>query len=457
MTSRRAAFREWRRERPFWGAALIALGGIVMFLSSQLDLGHIQLQLGLEGLQALVIPIALVLLGGLIMFMPTHRLFYGIIALVVAVYSIVGVNLGGFIVGFLLSATGGVLAVAWAPRKPTDDADDPEHDGGAAHADDEPEVSGDVDDLFGDDDENPDPPKREGLAKLRPIRRARNTALTAVAAAALVTATVAPQPAYASVPAPQPAGCFLIIFCSPDPEPEPSAPADPGQDDAPAPSDDPAPSTEPSAPADDGSADDDRQVVEGDADDSTWDPEQGDGSDEGAGDDSDGSGTEDIIDISQLEGGSPLDVLGADDSNGLFTQPSADTWGTSMEMKGLKSVALVNVPLADGTRTHALRLEVDELFMDDFHLDTLNRDEVVELDTGGMLLRGDVVLYIDRIGTRFGTGAEMTLEEGVVKGLLTLEPLMTLFGQGSVVLGLVGARADMLTYEDFHQTAWARH
>lgn len=455
MTSRRAAFREWRLARPFWGAVLIALGGIAMFLSSQLDLGHIQLQLGLEGLQALVIPIALVLLGVLIMFMPAHRLFYGIIALVVAIYSLVGVNLGGFIIGMVLSAMGGVLAVAWMPRKPKDDAhEESEDDGAGAAHDDGADVSGDVEDLFGGDDEQ-NPPKREGIAKLRPIRRARNTALTAVAATALATATVAPQPAYAAVPAPQPAGCFLIIFCSPDPEPDPalSTPSDP------TPSEDAAPSAEPTAPTDDaepeGAARGDALDI--DTDDSTWDPAQSDGSDDGSGEESEGSGTEDVIDISRLEGGSPLDVLGADDSNGLFTQPSADTWGTSMEMKGLKSVALVNVPLADGTRTHALRLEVDELFMDDFHLDTLNRDEVVELDTGGMLLSGNVVLYIDRIGTRFGTGAEMTLEEGVVKGLLTLEPLMTLFGQGSLVLGLVGATADTLTYEDFHQTAWARH
>ncbi|KRC49503.1 hypothetical protein ASE16_12265 [Leifsonia sp. Root227] len=109
-------FSHWRRQRPFLGGLLIALGGIELFFSGQLDIGKIHVQLGIEGLQATIIPIVLVLLGVLIVLMPAHRIFYGVIALVVAVYSLVGVNLGGFFVGMLLSTVGGVLAVAWMPR-----------------------------------------------------------------------------------------------------------------------------------------------------------------------------------------------------------------------------------------------------------------------------------------------------------------------------------------------------
>lgn len=109
-------FSRWRRQRPFVGGVLIALGGIELFFSGQLDIGKIHVQLGIEGLQATIIPIVLVLLGVLIVLMPAHRIFYGVIALVVAVYSLVGVNLGGFFVGMILSTVGGVLAVAWMPR-----------------------------------------------------------------------------------------------------------------------------------------------------------------------------------------------------------------------------------------------------------------------------------------------------------------------------------------------------
>jgi hypothetical protein len=110
---RAAGFRSWRRERPFVGGLLAGLGGVEMFFSGQLDLGHLHIQLGIEGLQATVIPIALVLLGALSITMPAHHVFYGILTLVVAIYSLVGVNMGGFIVGMLLSGVGGVLVVAW--------------------------------------------------------------------------------------------------------------------------------------------------------------------------------------------------------------------------------------------------------------------------------------------------------------------------------------------------------
>jgi hypothetical protein len=57
-----------------------------------------------------------VALGALVIATPAHRMLYGVVALAVAVYSIVEVNLGGFLVGFLLAAVGGILTVSWMPR-----------------------------------------------------------------------------------------------------------------------------------------------------------------------------------------------------------------------------------------------------------------------------------------------------------------------------------------------------
>ena len=71
-------FRHWRRQRSFVGGLLVALGGIEMFFSGQLDIGHLHVQLGIEGLQATIIPIALLLLGILAVTMPAHHVFYGI-------------------------------------------------------------------------------------------------------------------------------------------------------------------------------------------------------------------------------------------------------------------------------------------------------------------------------------------------------------------------------------------
>jgi hypothetical protein len=113
----RAEFRTWSRSRPFVGGVLVMLSGIEMFFSGQLDVGHIHVQVGVEGFQATIIPIGFVLLAVLIAVMPLHRIFYGVIALVVAVYSLIGVNLGGFFVGMLLASVGGILIVAWMPKK----------------------------------------------------------------------------------------------------------------------------------------------------------------------------------------------------------------------------------------------------------------------------------------------------------------------------------------------------
>ena len=113
----RAEFRAWSAKRPFVGGMLVLLAGVEMFFSGQLDVGHIHVQVGIEGFQATIIPIGLVLLGLLAMLMPQHRIFYGVIALVLAVYSLIGVNLGGFFVGMLLGSVGGILIVSWMPKK----------------------------------------------------------------------------------------------------------------------------------------------------------------------------------------------------------------------------------------------------------------------------------------------------------------------------------------------------
>ncbi|WP_181274170.1 DUF6114 domain-containing protein [Brevibacterium oceani] len=127
----RRGFKHWRRQRPFIGGVLAVIGGIELFFSGQLDLGNMQIQFGIEGLQATVLPIVIVVLALLSIFRPTHHVFYGIIALVLAVYSLIGVNLGGFIIGMLLSTIGSILIVAWmGPREPKKKSDGTEEGSG---------------------------------------------------------------------------------------------------------------------------------------------------------------------------------------------------------------------------------------------------------------------------------------------------------------------------------------
>ena len=115
-TRKWSTFAAWCRQRPFVGGILVVLAGVEMFFSGQLDVGSIHVQVGVEGMQAMIIPVIMVLVGILAIGMPVHRIFYGVIALVFSIYSLVGVNLGGFFIGMLLGAIGGVLTVAWLPK-----------------------------------------------------------------------------------------------------------------------------------------------------------------------------------------------------------------------------------------------------------------------------------------------------------------------------------------------------
>ncbi|PUB30184.1 hypothetical protein C8K30_102566 [Promicromonospora sp. AC04] len=116
----RRDFRPWRKQRPFVGGVLVVLAGLEMLLSGPIKLDqlgmNVVLQFGVEGAQATILPIALVLLGILSIAQPVHRIFYGVIALAISVYSIAGVNLGGWVVGFLLGVIGGIVVVSWAPQ-----------------------------------------------------------------------------------------------------------------------------------------------------------------------------------------------------------------------------------------------------------------------------------------------------------------------------------------------------
>ena len=115
-TRKWSTFTAWCRQRPFVGGILVVLAGVEMFFSGQLDVGTIHVQVGIEGMQAMIIPVIVVLLGILAIAMPTHRIFYGVITLVFSIYSLVGVNLGGFFMGMILGAIGGILIVAWLSK-----------------------------------------------------------------------------------------------------------------------------------------------------------------------------------------------------------------------------------------------------------------------------------------------------------------------------------------------------
>lgn len=117
----RAAFRGWRRGRPFWGGLLVALGGGEILFTYHAPL-KLVLHFGLYGLAGFLLPALLVVLGLLLLFDPAHRTFYSILSVLGALGSWLTSNLGGFLLGMVLALVGGALAFGWTldegPRKP---------------------------------------------------------------------------------------------------------------------------------------------------------------------------------------------------------------------------------------------------------------------------------------------------------------------------------------------------
>src|SRR5215467_9149588 len=117
-TNARQRFRQWRRSRPFWGGLLLLLSGIELFSSANLDLTAIQFHIGPEGFLSYLLPVLLLVCGLLVWLTLNQRFFYAIIGTLTAVYALIGLNLGGFLLGTLIGMIGGGLAFAWTPTDP---------------------------------------------------------------------------------------------------------------------------------------------------------------------------------------------------------------------------------------------------------------------------------------------------------------------------------------------------
>ncbi|MGW1157917.1 DUF6114 domain-containing protein [Streptomyces sp. NPDC002519] len=110
----RSAFRSWRGNRPFWGGLLLALGGAEILVTEKASL-KVVLHIGMQGLAGYLLPTVMLLCGLLVLFNPAQRLFYSIVGILVSLGTWVTSNLGGFLVGLLLGATGSCLAFGWLP------------------------------------------------------------------------------------------------------------------------------------------------------------------------------------------------------------------------------------------------------------------------------------------------------------------------------------------------------
>jgi hypothetical protein len=188
---RRAAFRRWRRTRPFWGGLLLLLAGIELLLiplSGLLIRGAVKLvvYIGIGGVFGVLLGVLLIACGLLLWLNPAHRTFYAIAGVLLAVLSFIASNFGGFFIGMLLGIIGGSMGFGWTASA---SADQPIR-------------------------RRLDPPRPGG-------RMMAAAALPLLLASTTLTGQAA---AHDTTPPPQQQDCILWILClsSPTPTPSPS-------------------------------------------------------------------------------------------------------------------------------------------------------------------------------------------------------------------------------------------
>jgi hypothetical protein len=152
---------------------------------------------------------------------------------------------------------------------------------------------------------------------------------------------------------------------------------------------------------------------------------------------------------SNAAGGVASVVATPDPNAPVMTLPAAQLGGSSLSFTGLKSVTLVTVPLANGSRTPVIKLVADSITITDFLLDVRPAHDSGALVTnsGVMTLRGNVTAYLDSVtGTLLdGTGLSLGVAADPPPGNELPSQLLR------VNLGLVGVTANSITLIPSHQ------
>ncbi|WP_336000911.1 DUF6114 domain-containing protein [Halorientalis halophila] len=120
VDDRRGRFGEWKQGRPFTGALLLMIGGIVI--------GWVPIQFATElaiiggsfTVIGLVFAAMVFLTGAFVMARPELSTIFGVIGIALSILSLIGA-LGGMFVGMIIGIVGGNLCVAWQNPNPEPD------------------------------------------------------------------------------------------------------------------------------------------------------------------------------------------------------------------------------------------------------------------------------------------------------------------------------------------------
>lgn len=110
-------FRGFRRTRPFWGGLWMLVGGYFLLEMSMVPI-QVMVSAGLTGFGGWLTGGGLILCGLMTWFVPTQKLFAGVIGLLLAIVSMVISNLGGLFLGMFFGILGASMTLGWGPAKP---------------------------------------------------------------------------------------------------------------------------------------------------------------------------------------------------------------------------------------------------------------------------------------------------------------------------------------------------
>jgi Family of unknown function (DUF6114) len=111
-----AAFRAWRRTRPFWAGIWCVIGGAVIAYGP-ISAFKVILVSGSTVWLGILVGLLVLVMGLFLWFAPNLRHLVGILAAMFATVSLFTSTYGGFGIGLVLGTVGGALGFAWTPGR----------------------------------------------------------------------------------------------------------------------------------------------------------------------------------------------------------------------------------------------------------------------------------------------------------------------------------------------------
>lgn len=109
--AKQRSFKQWRQQRPFWGATLSLLAGLII-LWVPVNLAQIAFLPGSMAFVGYLFGGLIIILSILVYIYPQFSSILGVFIMFFSVLSVMGA-LGGLFVGTILGIIGGSLAIAW--------------------------------------------------------------------------------------------------------------------------------------------------------------------------------------------------------------------------------------------------------------------------------------------------------------------------------------------------------